>query len=70
MHNIGRKDRENQWRIADLEFPCTALSENINVATSLEHYSVLVEKEQWSDFYMTGYCECVIRFRPRLISKE
>ena len=55
--NVGQKDRENQWRVADLEeFLYTALlnqamtNRSINAATSLEQYSVLVEKEQWGDF--------------------
>ena len=55
--NVGQKDKENQWRVVDLEgFLYTALlyqamtNRNINAATSLEQYSVLVEKEQWGDF--------------------
>ena len=47
--NVGQKGKENQWRVADSqEFP--VYNRNINAATSLEQYSVLVEKEQWSDF--------------------
>ena len=75
--NVGQKDKESQWRVLDLqEFPYTALlyqamtNRNIDAATSLEQYSVLVEKEQWDDFYTAGYCERIVRFRPRLISKE
>ena len=35
---------------------------NINAATLLEQYSILVEKEQWGRFFYTaGYCERVIR---------
>ena len=51
--NAGQKDKENQWRVADLEgFLYTTLlyqamtNRNVNAATSLEQYSVLVEKEQ------------------------
>ena len=66
---VGQKDKENQWRVADLaEFLYTALlyqamtNRNINAATLLEQYSVLVEKEQWGDFFYTaGYCERVIK---------
>ena len=75
--NVEQKDKEIQWRVVDLaEFLYTALlyqvmtNRNINAATLLEQYSVLVEKEQWGDFYTAGYCECVIRFRPRLISNN
>ena len=62
--------------IVDLaEFLYTALlyqamiNRNINAATLLEQYSVLVEKEQWGNFFTqpAGYCERVIRFNPRLI---
>ena len=59
-YNVGQKDKENQWRIVDLaEFLYTALlyqamtNRNINAATLLEKYSVLVEKEQWGDFQFT-----------------
>ena len=36
---------------------------NINAATLLEQYSVLVEKEQWGDFFtrliiVSAYCNC------------
>ena len=57
------------------EFLYTALlyqvmtNRNINAAL-LEQYSVLVEKEQWGDFYTAGYYERVIRFRPRIISND
>ena len=39
-----------------------------NAATSLEQYSV----RQWGDFYIhvAGYCERIIIFSLRLISKE
>ena len=55
---VRQKDKENQWRaIVDLaEFLYTALlyqamtNRNINAATLLKQYSVLVEKEQWGDF--------------------
>ena len=50
--NVGQKDKENQWRVVDLEgFLYTALlyqvmtNRNINTVTSLEQYSVLVKKE-------------------------
>ena len=56
--NVGQKDKENQWRVVDLaEFLYTALlyqamtNKAINAATLLEQYSVLVEKEQWGDFF-------------------
>ena len=56
--NVGQKDKESQWRIVDLaEFLYTALlyqvmtNRNINTATLLEQYSVLVEKEQSGDFF-------------------
>ena len=56
--NVGQKDKETQWRVVDLaEFLYTALlcqamtNRNINAATLLEQYSVLVEKEQWGDFF-------------------
>ena len=55
--NVGQKGKENQWRVADLqEFLYTALlyqamtNRYINAATSLEQYSVLVEKEQRGEF--------------------
>ena len=74
---VGQKDKESQWRVVDLaEFLYIALlyqamtNRNINTATFLEQYSVLVEKEQWGNFYTAGYCEHVIRFRPRLISND
>ena len=56
--NIGQKDienlRENQWRVVDLLY--TALlyqamtNRNINAATLLEQYSVLVEKNNGATF--------------------
>ena len=56
--NVGQKDKGSQWRVVDLaEFLYTALlyqamtNRNINAATLLEQYSVLVEKEQWGDFF-------------------
>ena len=53
--NVGQKDKGSQWRVVDLaEFHYTALlyqAMTINAATLLEHYSVLVEKEQWGDFF-------------------
>ena len=56
--NIGQKDKENEWRVVDLaEFLYIALlyqamtNRNINAAPLLEQYSVLVEKEQWGDFF-------------------
>ena len=60
--NVGQKDKENQWRVVDLaEFLYTALlyqamtNRNINAATLLEQYSVLVEKEQWATFLHRGW---------------
>ena len=55
--NVGQKDKENQWRVVDLaEFLYTALlyqamtNRNINAATLLEQYSVLVEKNNGATF--------------------
>ena len=57
--NVGQKDKGSQWRVVDLaEFLYTALlyqamtNRNINAATLLDQYSVLVEKEQWGDFFI------------------
>ena len=38
----------------------------------LEQYSVVVEKEQWDDFYTAGYYDRVtmITFKPVLISND
>ena len=48
----------NAWRVVDLaEFLYNVLlyqamtNRNINAATLLEQYSVLVAKEQWGDFF-------------------
>ena len=54
------------------EFLYTALlyqvmtNRNINAATLLEQYSVLVEKEQWATYFTPR----IIRFKPRLISNH
>ena len=61
--NVGQKDKENQWRVTDLaEFLYTALpyqamtNRNINAATLLEQYSVLV------DLFITTKTEYMLEF--------
>ena len=55
--NVGQKVKKINGRYSGFtRFLYTALlyqamtNRNINAATSLEQYSVLVEKEQWGDF--------------------
>ena len=63
-----QKDKRNQWRVAGLEeFLYTAIlyqamtNTNINAATLLEQYSILVKRTIGRLFYTGGYCERVIR---------
>ena len=69
--NVRQKHKELQWRVTDLQkFLYTALlyqamtNRNINAATSLEQYSILIGKNNRVTFYTADYCERVI------ISKE
>ena len=42
----------------------------IKVLAVLEQCSVLIEKHDGQLFYITGYCEHVIRFSPKVISNN
>ena len=72
--NLHRtKDEESKWRVMVLEeflHTVTVSSydyQNYKILAVLEQCSLLVEKQL---FYITGYCECLIGFSPKLISNN
>ena len=58
------------------EFLHTALlyqatnTRNINLLVVLKQYLVLITKEQWGDFSVVGFCECIIRLSSKVISND